>query len=78
MQDYTAILVERGWVRRAALETPSPAPPPKAFAEGVSRVATTCWHCRGEKRCACITCWKGGPGECAACKGTGQVLRWVQ
>jgi hypothetical protein len=43
------------------------------------KVAVTCWHCRGEKRCACIACWqKGGPGECVTCKGRGQTWRWVQ
>jgi len=42
------------------------------------KVAATCWHCRGEKRCSCIACWQGGPRECVACKGTGQVWRWIQ
>jgi TubC N-terminal docking domain len=41
-------------------------------------VAMTCWHCRGEKRCACIACWQAGPGECVICEGRGQVWRWVQ
>lgn len=41
-------------------------------------VAVTCWHCQGEKRCACIACWQAGPGKCVTCKGTGHVLRWVQ
>jgi len=42
------------------------------------RVAVTCCHCQGEKRCACIACWQAGPGDCVTCKGTGHVLRWVQ
>lgn len=42
------------------------------------QIPVTCWHCQGEKRCACMGCWQNGPGECSACKGTGQVLRWVQ
>jgi len=47
--------------------------------ESQHKVAETCWHCRGEKRCACIACWQAvGPGECVTCKGTGQVWRWVQ
>ncbi len=40
------------------------------------KVAVTCWHCQGEKRCACMAC--GHSGECATCKGTGQTWRWVQ
>jgi hypothetical protein len=42
------------------------------------KMAVTCWHCRGEKRCACIACWQAGPGDCVTCKGRGQVWRWVQ
>jgi 5S rRNA maturation endonuclease (ribonuclease M5) len=43
------------------------------------RVAVTCWHCQGEKSCACIACWHaGGPGACVTCEGRGQVWRWVQ
>ena len=42
------------------------------------KVQETCWHCHGEKRCDCIACWQGGPGECVTCKGVGQVMRWVQ
>jgi len=42
------------------------------------RVTVTCWHCQGEKRCACIACWQAGPGDCVTCKGTGQTWRWVQ
>jgi hypothetical protein len=42
------------------------------------KVAVTCWHCRGEKICACSACWQGGTRECVACKGTGQGWRWVQ
>lgn len=41
-------------------------------------VRETCWHCHGEKRCDCITCWQAGPSECVACKGSGQVARWIQ
>jgi len=44
-------------------------------ADALRKVAVTCWHCQGEKRCACMACW---PGECATCKGTGQAWRWVQ
>ena len=47
--------------------------------DSLRRVAATCWHCRGEKRCACSACWQaGGPGQCVTCKGRGQVWRWVQ
>jgi hypothetical protein len=47
--------------------------------ESRRKVSETCWHCRGEKRCACIACWQvGGPGECVTCKGCGRVWRWVQ
>jgi hypothetical protein len=42
------------------------------------RVAVTCLHCRGEKRCACIACWLVGPGDCVTCKGSGQAWRWIQ
>ncbi len=42
------------------------------------KVAVACWHCRGEKRCACIACWQAGPGDCVTCKGSGQVWQWVQ
>jgi hypothetical protein len=42
------------------------------------KVAVTCWHCQGGKRCSCIACWQAGPGDCATCKGLGQVWRWVQ
>lgn len=44
----------------------------------VRKVAITCWHCRGGKTCGCIACWQGGPRDCVACKGTGQVWRWLQ
>ncbi len=47
-------------------------------AEAPRKVVVTCWHCQGEKRCACMACWQAGPGECATCKGTGQAWRWVQ
>ncbi len=51
----------------------------KAEAEKPQRqVQVECWHCRGERKCGCITCWHGRPGDCAACRGTGQLLRWVQ
>jgi len=42
------------------------------------KIAVTCRHCQGEKRCGCIACSQGGPGVCATCKGTGRVMRWVQ
>jgi hypothetical protein len=42
------------------------------------KVQETCWHCHGEKSCACIACWQAGPSECVVCKGGGQVWRWVQ
>jgi hypothetical protein len=42
------------------------------------KVAVTCWHCNGEKRCGCIVCWQTGPGECVTCKGRGQLWRWAQ
>jgi hypothetical protein len=42
------------------------------------KIAVTCWHCRGEKKCTCIACWQTGPGECVTCKGSGRVWRWVQ
>ena len=50
---------------------------PKADAP-LHKVQETCWHCRGEKSCACIACWQAGPSECVACKGGGLVWRWVQ
>jgi len=41
-----------------------------------------CWHCGGERRCACSTCAleeRGRPaGPCAACRGTGKVSTWIQ
>jgi hypothetical protein len=46
--------------------------------EPLRKVQETCWHCRGKKNCACLACWQAGPGECVACKGSGQVWRWVQ
>ena len=46
--------------------------------ELLRKVQETCWHCHGEKRCECIACWQGGLRVCGACKGTGQVSRWVQ
>ena len=42
------------------------------------KVQETCWHCRGEKTCACITCWQAGPNDCVVCNRSGQVWRWVQ
>jgi len=51
----------------------------KAGADNPQRhVQVECRHCHGEKRCGCIACWRGGPSECVACKGTGQVRRWIQ
>lgn len=50
----------------------------KAESSEPRKVTVTCWHCRGEKSCACIACWKAGPGECMACEGSGHVWRWVQ
>lgn len=44
----------------------------------LQKVSVTCGHCGGEKRCGCIACWQNGPGACSACKGTGEVWRWVQ
>jgi hypothetical protein len=44
----------------------------------LSKVREKCWHCHGEKRCDCIACWQAGPSECVACKGSGQVWRWIQ
>jgi len=44
-------------------------------------VMVTCWHCHEEKVCGCITCWQPVSGEqsqCAVCKGSGQVWRWIQ
>ena len=42
--------------------------------EQLRKVQETCWHCRGEKKCGCIAC----PGQCAICKGSGRVWRWIQ
>ena len=42
------------------------------------KVQEPCWHCRGEKSCACIACRQAGPSDCVVCKGSGQVWRWVQ
>ena len=47
-------------------------------ADALRKVAVTCWHCQGEKRCVCMACWQAGPGPCVTCKGTGQAWRWVQ
>lgn len=38
----------------------------------------SCWHCHGTMRCNCSTCWRGGPGDCVACKGSGKVFQWIQ
>ena len=41
----------------------------------------TCWHCRGEGRCACTACWKRSAGEtaqCVVCEGTGKLPGRVQ
>lgn len=50
----------------------------KESPEPLRKVAVTCWHCHGEKRCDCMACWQNGPGECVACKGTGELWRWIQ
>ena len=45
------------------------------------KVESVCWHCNGERACPCSTCWNPatcGPGDCAACKGTGKVWQWLQ
>jgi len=42
------------------------------------KVPETCWHCHGNKICACIACGQPGPSRCVACKGRGKVWRWVQ
>lgn len=45
------------------------------------QVPVGCWHCSGKITCSCSTCARVGlseSGKCVACKGTGQVLRWVQ
>lgn len=44
-------------------------------------VSVICWHCKGEKTCGCSTCAPGSlarTGECATCKGAGQLWRWIQ
>jgi hypothetical protein len=46
--------------------------------EPLQKVQKTCWHCHGGKRCDCMACWQAGPSECVACKGSGQVWRWIQ
>src|SRR5438309_5614763 len=40
------------------------------------RVVVPCWHCRGEKRCTCSSCWQSG--QWVTCKGTGQAWRWIE
>jgi hypothetical protein len=56
--------------------TPTPSQPEGRKSEAV------CWHCGGERRCACSTCAleeRGRPaGPCAACHGTGRVWTWIQ
>jgi hypothetical protein len=52
--------------------TPMTAQPERRKAEAV------CWHCDGERRCRCSTCWAGGPGECVACRGSGTIRVWLQ
>jgi hypothetical protein len=44
-------------------------------------VSMTCWHCKGERTCGCCTCAPGSLSkarECFACKGAGQLWRWIQ
>ena len=51
----------------------------KPEASGSQRkLAVTCWHCHGEKKCTCGSCWQARPGDCVTCKARGQVWRWVQ
>lgn len=64
------IWVHRPWTGCTTVQAESAQPQHK--------VAVTCWHCRGEKRCGCSACWQGGPRDCVTCKGTGQTWRWVQ
>jgi hypothetical protein len=42
------------------------------------KAEAVCWHCDGERRCPCSTCWAGGPGECIACRGNGKIRTWLQ
>jgi len=44
-----------------------------------------CWHCGGDKKCACAGCgnsqmkdgqWVTGSGKCECCKGSG-LLVWA-
>jgi hypothetical protein len=42
------------------------------------KTETVCWHCTGERHCACSACWTAGPRECVACKGTGKIQVRVQ
>ncbi len=63
------VWIHRPWTRCTTGKTES---------NGPHKITVTCWHCRGEKSCACIACWQAGPGECVACKGNGQVWRWLQ
>ncbi len=67
--------VEPGrWIHHPWDGCATPLPPQS---EG-RKVEAVCWHCAGERRCGCSTCWTGGPGECVTCRGTGKVLRWLQ
>lgn len=65
--------VEPGWWNHRPWDgchTPITSQPEREMAEAV------CWYCGGERRCACSTCWTGGPGKCAACHRSGKV--WIQ
>jgi hypothetical protein len=56
----------------------SSAEPNEGENDALCKVAQTCWHCNGEKKCACIACWQAGPGDCVTCQGTGQLMRQIQ
>lgn len=71
--------VERGkWIHRPWTGCCTPMPPQTERRE----VEAVCWHCGGERRCACSTCAleeRGRPaGPCAACRGTGKAMQWIQ
>jgi hypothetical protein len=58
--------------------------PPKAGmnhaeeeAAPLRRVLVVCWHCAGKRTCDCLACGRDG-GECAWCRGTGEVSMWIQ
>ncbi len=65
------------WIHHPWNDCTTPVPPAKA----TRTVEQTCWHCGGERKCSCITCWdaqKSVSDECIVCRGTGKTRGWLQ